>query len=79
LDVDIVDALLEADPKTRQELFKVMSVHEKQYIEKLLDERLEHPWQYWRNDPVGFVEKGLGETLWSKQKENWAEAFATWR
>jgi len=28
-----------------------------------------NPWEQYANDPIGFVEHGLGETLWSKQRE----------
>lgn len=69
MNTDIVDAILDADADTRRELFKVMSVEEKQYLDAMLNDRLNNPWPRWRNDPVGFVENGLGETLWSKQKE----------
>jgi hypothetical protein len=35
----------------------------------ILDAEITNPWARYENDPVGFVEQGLGETLWSKQRE----------
>ena len=65
----LVDVVLDASPAQRAELYKVLTVKERQYLDELLSQRLEHPWERWVNDPVGFIEQGLGETLWSKQKE----------
>lgn len=31
--------------------------------------RKNNPWLKYQGDPVGFIEKGLGETIWSKQVE----------
>ena len=67
--IEIVNAILDASAETRHKLYKVLTLSEKQFVEKLLSERIAHPWPHWINDPVGFVEIGLGETLWSKQRE----------
>jgi hypothetical protein len=67
--IEIVNAILEAKVETRQKLYKVLTLSEKEFVDKLLEERIAHPWPRWLNDPVGFVEVGLGETLWSKQRE----------
>lgn len=69
MNTSLVDAILDASKSEREKLYKMMSIAEKQYIEKLIDERIAHPWPRWVDDPVGFVEQGLGETLWSKQRE----------
>lgn len=36
---------------------------------QIIEDREKNPWYQYRGDPLGFVEKGLGDTLWSKQQE----------
>jgi hypothetical protein len=42
---------------------------ELQAINDLLDQRMLNPYLRYEDDPVGFVEEGLGERLWSKQRQ----------
>lgn len=35
----------------------------------ILESELKNPWARFEHSPVGFIESGIGETLWSKQKE----------
>jgi hypothetical protein len=35
----------------------------------LIDQRVGNPWSKYEDDPVGFVVDGLGESLWSRQRE----------
>jgi hypothetical protein len=46
-----------------------LSVEERQTVHQLLRRVEENPWTQWLTDPIGFVELGLKETLWSKQRE----------
>ena len=38
-------------------------------VATLLEMVASRPWEQYANDPTAFVEHGLGETLWSKQRE----------
>jgi len=38
-------------------------------IKLLLSSETNNKWARFESDPIGFVEEGLGETLWSKQRE----------
>ena len=57
-------------PREKQlELFSKMTLEQQNVIRLLVDSEMNNPWARYQTDPVGFVEKGLGETLWSKQRE----------
>lgn len=46
-----------------------LTAQERLTVASLLEMVAGNPWEQYANDPIGFVEHGLGETLWSKQKE----------
>ena len=46
-----------------------MSPEQQQVMQLLIDTEINNPWAQYQLDPVGFIEQGLGETLWSKQRE----------
>lgn len=53
----------------RRQFFAEMSPDDRTAVANLLDLMGENPWSRFRSDPIGFVEDGLGETIWSKQRE----------
>ncbi len=65
----LLDKFLESDSIKQAELLAMLTPEERHALSVMLDAELENPWARWQSDPVGFVEDGLGETLWSKQKE----------
>jgi hypothetical protein len=65
----LLDKFLESDSMKQAELLAMLTPEERHALLVILDAELDNPWARWQNDPVGFVEQGLGETLWSKQKE----------
>jgi len=65
----LVDRVLNATPEERSKIFVSLTEDEKILLAQMLDAEIKNPWARWEHDPVGFVEQGLGETLWSKQKE----------
>ena len=65
----LLDKFLETDSNKQAELLAMLTPEERHALLVILDSELENPWARWQNYPIGFVEQGLGETLWSKQKE----------
>lgn len=64
-----LEAILQATPSERASIYATLTDDERKYINRLLDSYITNPYLIYEEDPVGFIEKGLGETLWSKQKE----------
>lgn len=58
-----------ATPPQRRQFLSKLSDDEKAAVAVMLEAVKANPWAQWRDDPVGFVEQGLGERLWSKQRE----------
>lgn len=58
-----------APPEDRRKFLSKLSMEEKGALALLLESAKANPWAQWRDDPIGFVEDGLGEGLWSKQRE----------
>jgi len=65
----LVDKVLKATPEERSKIYSSLTPEEKHALAVILDAEIENPWARWESDPVGFIEDGLGETLWSKQRE----------
>lgn len=65
----ILENLLTATPEQRALVFAGLSNAERAKLAETLDFEAANPWLKYADDPVAFVEQGLGETLWSKQKE----------
>ena len=63
-----IDALLALPPRQRADIIARLKPAELQALGLLADQRLENPWLRYEDDPVGFVQDGLGERLWSKQQ-----------
>jgi hypothetical protein len=65
----LVDRVLTAPPEERLALYATLTDDEKAKLAVLLDAEINNPWARYEADPVGFIQDGLGETLWSKQIE----------
>lgn len=46
-----------------------LTASERQTVMSLIELIAENPWSQYMTDPAGFIEQGLGETIWSKQRE----------
>lgn len=64
-----LEAILSSTPNERAAIYATLNDEERQYINKLLDAYINNPYLVYEEDPIGFIERGLGETLWTKQKE----------
>jgi hypothetical protein len=65
----LVDRVLSATPEQRAEIYFSLTEDEKYALGAILDAEINNRWARWETDPIGFIENGLEETLWSKQKE----------
>ena len=65
----LLSFLRDATSVERKIWLSKLSVEERQTVHQLLRRVEENPWTQWLTDPIGFVELGLKETLWSKQRE----------
>ena len=65
----LIDKVLGATLEKRAEIYLSLTPEEKYALGAIMDAEIENPWARWENDPVGFIEDGLGETLWTKQRE----------
>ena len=64
-----LEAILSSNPNERAAIYANLDDDERKYINKLLDGYINNKYLIFEDDPIGFIEKGLGETLWTKQKE----------
>jgi hypothetical protein len=64
-----ISRLLSASPQERFRLYAGLDREERYALYGLLSSRLENKWTVYGDDPVRFVQDGLGETIWSKQRE----------
>lgn len=64
-----VDQFLDLPAKRRHEIMARLTQAERRALWEQLEYREKHPWMKYEGDPVRFVEEGLGEALWGKQKE----------
>ena len=65
----LIDEFLSLSDEEQEQLAKVMTEEQKQTLALLLQAEKTNPWAKYETNPVAFIEQGLGETLWSKQKE----------
>jgi hypothetical protein len=65
----LVAFLRDATPARRREWLAGLSPEERAAVALMVERIAADPWSQYREDPIGFVEKGLCETLWSKQRE----------
>lgn len=67
--MSVVDRLMTMAPEDRSWVLGQLSLDERRALSQHLDWLAANPWRQFVDDPVAFVEDGLGETLWSKQRE----------
>jgi len=67
--VSIVDRLLQAEPDERLAIYTSLTPDEKLVVGRILDAEVSNPWIRYDGDPIGFITDGLGETLWSRQRD----------
>jgi len=63
----IVDEIIKLQPQERMALMAELNDQERFVINQMLEAELTNKWAKFEHDPVGFVQDGLGESLWSKQ------------
>jgi hypothetical protein len=64
-----VDAILGLSEDERSRIFASLSGPERLALVTDIELALSNPYTRWADDPIGFVEVVLGETLWSRQKD----------
>lgn len=65
----ILERLLEVDPADRWAVFRGLGPEERARLYLLMNAEVNNPFSRWEGNPVGFITEGLGESLWSKQRE----------
>lgn len=64
-----LDRLLSLPEVRRRNIMARLPMESRRALMAQIQFRLSNPWMKYQGDPVGFVERGLGETIWSKQTE----------
>ena len=64
-----LETILKSNPTDRAAIYETLDENERKYINRLLDAYIHNPYLIYEDDPIGFIESGLNETLWTKQKE----------
>lgn len=67
--VTAVDELLAATPEVRAAVLRALTPDARAALRQQFALRKQNPWLAYTNDPVGYVTKGLRESVWSKQVE----------
>lgn len=65
----LVDSYIALTQEEKNFIYENASEEIRATIRLLLSSETNNKWARFESDPVGFIEDGLGETLWSKQKE----------
>jgi len=65
----LIDEFYSLTDEEQEALAEVMTDEQKDTLALLLNAEKTNPWAKYESDPVAFIEHGLGETLWSKQRE----------
>lgn len=66
---DLIDRLAQLPDAKRRAMLAKLGQPERLALWKALEFRTANPWRKYLGNPVGFVERGLGETTWSLQRE----------
>jgi len=64
-----IQKLLTLSSDQRTEILKRLSFEERELLNTFIEQKVSNSYGKYEDDPVGFVQTALGETLWSKQKE----------
>ena len=65
----LVDRVLGSDLDTRYAIYQGLAPQERAALDMLLNAEMNNPWAQYEGDPIRFIEEGLGESLWSKQRD----------
>ena len=65
----LIQFLRDAKPSGRKIWLAGLDDEGKAAVAVLLHRLQQDPWSQYQHDPIGFVERGSCETLWSKQKQ----------
>lgn len=65
----LVDRVLNAPAQERFEIYSSLTPEERAALSIILEAEIDNPWARYEGNPEGFITEGLGETLWSKQRE----------
>lgn len=76
---DLIQFLRDAKPPERRVWIAGLTKAERQSVSALMRALEADPWSQYASDPEGFITRGLGETLWSKQREILASIVANKR
>lgn len=68
-DTQVLRRLAAQPAGVRARILASLTPPERAKLDQLLATRPGTGWTSWARDPVGFVQDGLGETVWSKQRE----------
>lgn len=66
---NLVEEILTAEDGERTAILASLKPHHRQGILQLLRAQVDNPWSRWEDDLVGYIEDGIGESLWSKQRD----------
>ncbi|MFZ5850336.1 MAG: LAGLIDADG family homing endonuclease [Actinomycetota bacterium] len=69
MSADLLETVLALPDRERLLLFTALTTAERLALADLLEAEAANPWRRFEHDPVGFVTVGLGERVWSKQRE----------
>ena len=64
-----IDELAALSEEQRRDVMAALNQDQRASLLRELKNYLKNPWSEYLGDPVRFVEEGLGETTWSKQRE----------
>lgn len=64
-----IQRLLTLPSDQRTEILKRLSFEEREVLSTFIEQKHNNPYSQYEDDPIGFVTKALGETVWSKQRE----------
>jgi len=64
-----VSGLLLLSPADREAVYGKLDPDEMRALGRAVEEHIDNPWLRFADDPVGFVETGLSERLWTKQRQ----------
>jgi hypothetical protein len=67
--MDAIDKLMELPLYARRRALSRLTQEERHVLSRQLEFRARFPWYSYLGDPVGFVNKGLGEITWSLQED----------
>lgn len=64
-----LDRLLALPEVRRRNIIARLPMESRRALYEQIQYRKNNPWLKYQGDPVGFIQRGLGETIWSKQIE----------